>query len=199
MHILPHISLFLLALVLSRSASFMLSWCSLLNVSNDHSVIATKHPIRTLDPLLSTFPIHFDYTLYQLWILCIVQYLVVQCGCPLLHCLSLSGREAELPLSFSLSFSLFLSLSWLLLSFYLSLSSVSALCLASLCLRLFSSSFSSLCFSTILSLLSSPGMQVTYEFSLSMHLSLIHSQPTFDRCGIGYNLPLYLFFLWGHK
>lgn len=34
MHILPHISLFLLALVLS--CSFMLSWCSLLNVSNDH-------------------------------------------------------------------------------------------------------------------------------------------------------------------
>ena len=132
MHILPHISLFLLALVLSRSASFMLSWCSLLNVSNDHSVIATTPLVEPLDPLLPTFPTHLITHCYQLWILCIVQYLVVQCGCPLLHCLSLSWREAELPLSLSLYLSLSLSLSLslpLALSLYLS-------CLASLSLRL---------------------------------------------------------------
>lgn len=138
----------------------MLSWCPLL-CSNDHSV---NYHNTLVEPLLSTSPTHLTtHCYYQLWILCIVQYLVVQCGCPLLHCLSLSGREAELPLSRSLSLSVFLPLSrsschsLSLFPSYICLSSVSTLCL--LLSPRFFFLFFVFFFSTILYLLSRPGMQ----------------------------------------
>lgn len=97
-------------------------------------------------------------------------------------------------LSLSSSHTFFLSLS-------LSLKCLRS-CLASFCPSPSQASVlrSLLCvFFTILFLLSRPGMQVTYEFSLSVYLSLIYSQPSSNRCSIGCILPLYLFFSWVHK
>lgn len=202
MHILPHISLFLLAL--SRFASFMLSWCSLLNVSNDHSVNATT---PFLDLLTHSCP-HFQFICLHTVSVLNPLYCTVSCCTMWLSFATLpvivwKRRRASSP---SLSFCLSVFLSPLLLFFYPSASLVSPLLSRlslslslSVSLSVLSSSLSSLCFFTILSLLSRPGMQVTYEFSLSMHLPLICSLLSSDRCSIGYNLPLCLFFTRGHK
>lgn len=164
-----------------------------------------QHLIRTLDPLLSTFPIHLtthcisyeSYVLYSILLYNVAVLCYIACHCleEKQSCLSLS-----IYIFLSLSVFVFLSLSLtLFLSLDLSVSSVSPL----LSRFLLSPSQASvlrslLCvFFTILSLLSRPGMQVTYEFSLLVYHWLIYSQASADRCSIGCNLPLYLFFSWG--
>lgn len=161
----------------------MLSWCSLLNVSNDHSTF-----FGLFRPTLCP---HFQLILtthcYQLLILCIVQYLVVQCGCPLLHCLSLSGRDAELPLSFYLSPSLSLSLSVCVST------SACLYCLASLCLPLLVLR-SLLCVPPPFFYSSWVAQACEWPMtSVSRCVSpLIRSQASSDRCSIAYNFATLL-------
>lgn len=151
-----------------------------------------QHLIRSLDPLLSTFPIHLtthcisseSYVLYSILMYNVAVLCYIACHC-------LEEKQSCLSLSLCLCLSLFNTP-----SIPLSVSSVSPL-LSRFSLSPSQSSVlrSLLCvFSTILSLLSRPGMRVTYQFSLSMHLSLIYSKPGSNKCTIGYNLPGSLFF-----
>ncbi len=137
MHILPHISLFLLALVLSRSASFMLSWCSLLNVSNDHSVICHN---TLLEPSIHSCP-HFQFIWLHTVSVMNPMYCTVSCCTMWLSFATLPvivwkrSRAASLSFYLSLSFSICLCL-FLSLSLALSVLSLHLSCLASLCLPL---------------------------------------------------------------
>lgn len=138
-------------LALSRSASFILSWCFLITnlCPTDHSVTATApyknhtscpHFFQFIsdDTVLVPDPMYCTVPCCTMWL----SFATLPC-----HCL----EEKQSCLYFCLS------------SPWLSL--------ASLCLS--SPQFSALffVFPTILSLLSHPGMQVTYELSLSMHHS----------------------------
>lgn len=183
MHILPHISLSLSFC----SNSFMLSWCSLLNVSNDHGTF--------FGSFLSTFPTHFDNTLLSV---IDPMYCTVSCCTMWLSFATLPvivwKRHRAASVFLSLSLSLCGSASACLLS-VLSFSSLSSS---------FSSTFSSLCSSTIfLFLLSRPGMRVTYGFSLSMCLLSNTYQASSDRCNIAHNFATLLVFphkrVEGHK
>lgn len=118
MHILPHISIFLLAL--SRFASFMLSWCFLLSVQWS---LCSCHN-TSLDPLLSTFQIHFFLHTVSVMnpLYCTVSCCTMWLSFATLPVIVWKRRRAASP---SLSFPSFRSLS------VPSVSSVAPLCLPS--------------------------------------------------------------------